>query len=274
MSTAFLDTTVLTNALLKSSALGREARRAIGSYERSELPVYAIKEFKAGPLTNFVWMHNKLAETGSLAEALSALQRMSRTPKRYLVSTAIEALQEAMAELADMTTGDLIEKYGHSARLDAVQCDQYRLAIKAKVYSAWKRKDQLCTEVVQPLDCYLFQGPTDERGLVSLKPTKCSPHPECCLAPQLKAAPDVLKLLRDAVEFCEPQNAEHQRRAKVLRELERKPKSPMTESMCRDLGDAYFAFFSPPNAVVVTTNLRDHEPLARAVGKPVVRPAE
>ena len=46
----------------------------------------------------------------------------------------------------------------------------------------------------------------------------------------------------------------------------------MTERMCDDLGDAIFAFFAPPGSVILTTNMRDFEPLAGALGKSVEKP--
>ena len=58
----------------------------------------------------------------------------------------------------------------------------------------------------------------------------------------------------------------------VLSDLIRNPKRPMTQQMCRDLGDAFFALFAPDNAVILTTNRKDHEPLAHALGKKVESP--
>jgi hypothetical protein len=36
---------------------------------------------------------------------------------------------------------------------------------------------------------------------------------------------------------------------------------------CRRLGDAFFALYAPPDAVILTTNIKDHAPLAEALGK-------
>jgi len=49
-------------------------------------------------------------------------------------------------------------------------------------------------------------------------------------------------------------------------------RTSVTRETCRDLGDAVFAFFCTNNAVVLTTNLRDHEPLAKAIGKKAEKP--
>jgi len=47
---AFVDTTVLTDALLKVGEPRDRAKAAIARFVESLLPVYAIKEFQAGPL--------------------------------------------------------------------------------------------------------------------------------------------------------------------------------------------------------------------------------
>jgi hypothetical protein len=76
----------------------------------------------------------------------------------------------------------------------------------------------------------------------------------------------MLIALRDAI----PENSsrrEDRERRKVLKQLINTPKLPLDRESCRALGDAIFAFFCPEDAVVLTTNLRDHEPLAQAVGK-------
>ena len=65
MSEAFVETTVLTNALLKPGPTANAAKSAIRSFQTSLLPVYAIKEFKAGPLSHYVWLHGKLFTTNS-----------------------------------------------------------------------------------------------------------------------------------------------------------------------------------------------------------------
>ena len=88
MKKAFVDTTILVDLLLKSGQQNARAKAALKQFDTAELPVYAIKELSAGPLQYFAWLHNKFVVLGSYAETIDALQRMSRSPKRYLTSTA------------------------------------------------------------------------------------------------------------------------------------------------------------------------------------------
>jgi hypothetical protein len=72
-SKAYVDTTVLTDALLKQGPQGAVARGALKTYSETILPVYAIREFKAGPLNYWVWLHNKLVLTKSVSKTLDAI---------------------------------------------------------------------------------------------------------------------------------------------------------------------------------------------------------
>jgi hypothetical protein len=270
---AFVDTTVYTDRLLKTGVKGESARKALNSYKHTELPVYAIKEFKAGPLKNFAWMHNTLVTTNSFWESLAALQRMSLSPHRYITSTALEALMEVAKELRNLTNEDLTEKYGKSATKDAMECDMYRYAIKQRIHNSWKRRRRVTTAVVQPLSCYPETELFENRGLIKLDPVnvKCNPTKECCLGPLLRKDVESLKKLRDTIDNL-PQKAENLSRRKALHEIIRKPKQNVSEDYCRALGDAYFALFCPDDAAILTTNTRDHEPLAKALDKEVHSP--
>jgi len=66
MAKAYLDTTILVDILLKNGfEPGQKAQQALEKFDKVELHGYAIKEFKAGALKNFAWMHNKLVATKS-----------------------------------------------------------------------------------------------------------------------------------------------------------------------------------------------------------------
>ena len=65
---------------------------------------------------------------------------------------------------------------------------------------------------------------------------------------------------------------EDARRREALKKLAVHPNSRFERKDCRALGDAYFAFFAPTNADILTTNIKDHLPLASALGKKAVSP--
>jgi hypothetical protein len=146
------------------------------------------------------------------------------------------------------------------------------LAIASLISRSWKKRRKVTNEVIQDLECYTETPPRVQKdGLFDLKPQKCDPKNECSLAAQLRAQPEMLKALRNAIPENSIRREDRDRRA-VLKQLIHNPKLPLDRESCRKLGDAIFAFFCPATAVVLTTNLRDHETLAEAVGKKAEAP--
>src|SRR5271165_767343 len=96
MSKAFVDTSVLTDALLKAGDASKRAISAIRGFEYSETPVYALKEFAGGPLKYWIWAHNKLVKNRSLGKTLLEISRLVRTPQKYAPASMLEALSIAI----------------------------------------------------------------------------------------------------------------------------------------------------------------------------------
>lgn len=267
MSRAFLDTTILVDILLKpKSEESEKAQKALRSFTGADVHGYAIKELKAGPLRNFAWMHNKLRQTGSYYRALTALQRMSLTPRRYTTATALEALKTA-AQSMTRTLGELTEKYGSKAKPDFVLADRYRLALSHRISRAWRSRFDFA-KPVYPLVCYREIAPfKDKFGDIEVKPTECRLNDrECCMGTELRANKDRLTLMRAAILARGRGGLEDQRKTKAIKEILKKHVN-VDEKLCRALGDVVFALFAPENSVVLTTNGRDHKILLEALGK-------
>jgi hypothetical protein len=257
MSDAYVETTVLTDILLKpQTPKNTQAKAALTRYRNTLLPVYSIKEWKAGPLGYFVYVHGKLVQTRSIKDTFQALSLV----RGYRLSTSMEALKAA----ATLSHG--------LGSTDRDHADSYRLALEYLIIRSWRKRRSITTQVVDDLPCYSEAEPhLDKDGLFDLKPTRCDPDEECSLAPQLKSRPELLKALRDAIPEDSGRN-EDQKRRKALKQLINRPKVLLDRDTCRDLGDAIFAFFCPKTAVILTTNLRDHQPLATAIGKKAEKP--
>lgn len=261
MSDAFVETTVLTDLLLKSGSPKQErAKRALARYGRSLLPVYSIKEFKAGPLSYFAYTYDKLVITGSFRKTFVAIASLA---PGYRQSSSIEALAAAAERAAGLPVG---------SSSDEELADRFRYALAKVILGSWVRRRKVTTAVVEELDCYTEAAPRlDKDGLFELRPTKCERDQECCLSERLKGDPDALERLRKAV----PQNSQRRedvKRRQALKQLIKKPHEPLDRDTCRALGDAVFAFLCPAQAVILTTNIRDHEPLAAALGKVAEKP--
>lgn len=260
MRTALLDTTILADALLRRDSRHAAARAVVSRFGRRLLPVYALKEFKRGPLHHYAWLHDVLLGEGSLACAHDRLAKMAQTPQRNLTSTAIEALAEAgrEAELVAQSDERLVERM--------------RLALWVRVVSAWRSRRSLATEVIVPLACYREVETVDGGGsTLALGRLHCEPGEPCAIAAAMLERREDLERLREALRREAP-GRERDRRLDVIALLLERGDAALTESQCLALGDAVFAMFCPDDGVVVTTNPRDHAPLAAALRKSVERP--
>lgn len=270
MPKAYVDTTILVNVLLKRGAVQQTCIAALKRYDSTELPTYALKEMKAGPLSGWIWLHNKCVACRSYAQVLAALHGMARSPRRNLPLTALEAWQE-ISMRNSVTLGQLVESYGRAAIEDVVKADRLRLGLRRRIMTAWRARNSTIS-VVHPLPCYQdAELGFANSGVINCRPVECHPTPNCSLATQMAKDPDKVRLLHAAVEKSPPK-AENARRLKALRHILRTPKRPLDDGMCRALGDAIFAFFAPSNSVILTTNIGDHKVLAEALGKSAETP--
>jgi hypothetical protein len=259
---AFVDTTILTDAALKSGAPKKAAIAALRRFDESELPVYAIKEFKQGPLRYYAWLHNKAVSTRSFHKTLDAIRSISRQRNRQ--STALGALEASFKAMAPRNATQLVGKYGSRATVDAMNVDLLREFTKGAVLRAWSRRRRVTSRVVQELSCYEEAAPYLKRGLLDLTPTDCSKG--CCLATALGKFTVEAGQLRRAIS--PPSKREEINRINALRVIERRP-ARFDERDCRNLGDAYFTLFVPEGSVILTTNLADHKKLGAVLGRTV-----
>ena len=264
---AYVDTTVLTNLLLKKGELNVSASTALTRFEETLLPVYAIKEFKAGPLRRFVWLHNKIVENG-YAGAMDALQRLSGTPQRYLTSTAIEALKTSAYTLGPTSWKELQKKYGsRAANFEQIQAERIWSCVKGCGDESLEETQGEIIKSRPPTAMLHRSRSIPQRWLraTRVRSGVCQSAIYAVWVRELASAPEALRALKKATDQIS--NAEHRRRSQALSDIARKSNVGVTEQQCRALGDAIFAFFAPEDSVVLTTNTRDMEPLAAALGK-------
>jgi hypothetical protein len=208
----------------------------------------------------------------SFSKAMKRIHSISRTPQRYLTSTSIEAVATASySALGQMTPAEAQAKYGSEISLDSIAADELRINLHSIILRAWRKRRRVTTSVVNPLSCYDEIDPVEERGLIVVTPRGCIPGSTCVLARQFREKQKEVEALKAALEASGGTGREHQKRYQALRELTRKS-GPFDHEKCRALGDAVFALLAPEDATILTTNLKDHKPLAEALGKSVVAP--
>jgi hypothetical protein len=194
---------------------------------------------------------------------------MGFTPKRYTIQTAIEALREVAKELETLVNEEVLAKHPDQTLGQAIR-DQYLYHLKRRIVSSWRQRRTVTTEVLQELTCYPERAPRFQPGgLIEKDHLGCDHGGECCLAADLRKRKPALEKMLDVLKTLPPK-PEHQRRIKILKEfLKKKSRFVLEDKYCRGLGDIMFAVFCPDDAVILTTNVKDHEPLAAVFGKQV-----
>ncbi|MBL8677954.1 MAG: hypothetical protein JNK05_02215 [Myxococcales bacterium] len=256
MSKQIIDATVLADARLKSGDRASTANAAIEAGTPSLLPDYAVKEFKNGPLANFVLVHNKCGEVADLGELIAWCGSHFRQPHR--TGTILEALRVA------------------TAGKQSTSLTRIKYELRIRIARAWKRR-RSGTQRFSELACYrgedLNNGLTYDDGANTfvLRRRKCDAEGECSMAVQIADRAEELQALVRAIE-SDPK-PESKKRCSALRILlDPEGLADFDERRCRALGDAVYALLCPVDAEIVTTNVRDHEPLATALGRTVRAP--
>jgi len=106
-------------------------------------------------------------------------------------------------------------------------------------------------------------------GLIDVAERRCSKKGTYALAVRFEAEKGNVRTLLASVE--PDRKPESSKRAKALRVLlEDEGVAKFGRDDCRALSDAVFALLGPTDAEILTTNVRDHEPQAAALGRSVI----
>jgi hypothetical protein len=146
-----------------------------------------------------------------------------------------------------------------------------RLELKRAILRSWNRRGSLFGGPYHILSCYPDAAILEAKGRLEVQPCDCASQGECALKPVIGRRRRDLASIRNAIKK-EASRPEVAKRIKVPRQLEKHFSSLMGSKECRVFGDAYFVLFCPSNAVILTTNLRDIDPMAIALGLMARRP--
>ena len=262
-----VDTTVFTDVLLKTDAQRSRGVAALENSSETLLPVYAIKEFKRGPLHYYVWYHNKIVEASSWQEATSVI-RNNIGMRKNLPATALQALGDFLGSIGKELPADIGLRHP-GMTLESAQLAELQNWLKQRITRAWRKRRKLTTAVISPLSCYVEKDiKTAPSGQLDDDPLKCDVM-DCCLRERYRHRLTEVQRLESA---CTGTKQEVVRRRQALGRLRSHPTKPYEEKHCRALGDAIFALDCPPGGEILTTNVVDHAPLAAALNVTVRRP--
>ncbi|MER9074608.1 hypothetical protein NKH80_17615 [Mesorhizobium sp. M0904] len=270
--TAVLDTSVFADLSLKSDDKNAAAKRAVAKYTDILLFEYMLKEFKQGPLTNFAWLYEKFRETQSHLETLDKLHRMSRTPRTYRTSTALEAYKEAYKLLDKVGMKVILASSSNGDSEDKALADFLGVEVKRIALNAWNKRGNFGT-VTNQLPCYELKDIPAQNGSIDLRPTACSRGANCCVQLEMTGNKSRLKNIQKGLKSAPEKNETTKRRA-VVRKMVNHPNDALTKDECRRIGDAYFVFAAPEGSAVLTTNTKDMVPLGQACSVKIESPCE
>jgi hypothetical protein len=148
--------------------------------------------------------------------------------------------------------------------------DAFRIELKHLTFSAWRKRKTLFGGFTQRLSCYPDSELRVKGELIDTSPRDCPKEANCCLKVKVVSRLSQVSSVRGALKMATSQ--EQTQRKQILKRIEKHPGVLMSPSECRAFGDAYFVLFCPERATILTTNLRDIEPMAQALGIQVQRP--
>jgi len=203
----------------------------------------------------------------SYDRALARLHKRSMSLARNQASSAIEALRRAEQEMSAIASGGNRSAYVLS---DSERAQQMRFALEKVIRSCCRRSLTIPTRITFPLPCCPPAAPTTAPdGSIRLGSRRQPGVTNCGLDAHLQAFRQQIQALCIVVR-AQIKTPENTRRLEALNCVRKG--QPLTDHHCRALGDAVFAICAPPGFLILTTNVRDHEPLARALGKVVAGP--
>lgn len=275
MSKAFVDTTVLCDALgLSSPQKAQVALTALAKYAHSETPVYGLKELRSGPFASWMLTYNVLVVSKTIDEANDRLNRQTAFRPRQASVASRALIAGLMAVVQSLKAMDK----GHVNFDEKAALENYLLT---QILTSWQKRRSIVNRVVQPLTCFV----DDELELVNKQVrfvgarTGCITGVSCGAAIELrKQATQIDKLL---VALRPPKKKkpeegkekhETSRRRVALKEVLARLPNEFPRKDCRALGDAYFCIMAPVDCEILTTNVSDFEPMAAALGKKLKTP--
>lgn len=270
MAGCFLDTTIVVNIADKNDPQYTKSSAYIATNQPAIMPYYALRELLVGYVQILCDSHNAIQASDNPAEALIALLRLNPMQGRKK-EARIKILAEELKGCFDAN------QTGQRDQLNREMLQSLAL----RVNSVWRRAKRINgVSLKQPLGCFNdgkitygesgeLRGPNDSFN--------CHKDKRCAAAGYLSDDQNVLLKL---IEALHPNNLpldvanknENQKRRKALKELQTNGPKKFNKGRCRALGDAYFAAMCPPGSVVLTSNLKDHEPLCEILNKKAVEP--
>jgi len=274
-STVFLDTTTIVDHVLNKGSKER-IDKILKAHSKKIGSQYAKMEIKKGVLQHLILLHNKLVTYPTFQSVLDSLQRISRTPQRNRLSTMLEAISKFFAEIASTRPSEIKKKYGEIPVNEFLQREASSY-LRFTIRRLWKNIDKLFDEVKNPMDCFLdIAEPYLDNHLYKNDPRECKGSKiECKIKKFFQNNQKEFEKIIKAVEKITDKDEETIKRLKSLKDIVRLLPYPnrlfsnkeQNVKECWYCSDAILTVLSPPDAKILTSNIKHYQPICQAVGK-------
>lgn len=266
----FVETTVLAEALLKISTRRQSAVAMIAEYPHSILPVYSIKELKAGPLFGYRWVHDKLLEMKSFIEVRNWIDIQYGSYRKGSAQEALNMGEEATLAGLEIFNGSMFASPRDARSVQEKMADSVRYHIRRRIQFAWRERRKITKSVSNELTCFAESAPwiDESTGFYEDNRLGCDIGEQCCLAHGFSMRRGDLMKLKAAIKGS-IKDEDKRRRKAIYRLLNPKTNKTFGNEECRHLGDAVFVLQCPKECEILTTNIKDLKKLGAALKKNV-----
>jgi hypothetical protein len=270
VSGSFLDTTVLVGLSEFTEPTRSNSQQFVDSHQPSEAGYYASRELLAGPVQYICDAHNVLLGAQNHTEAMLAIRRRIQAAGRKR-EVPLQVLIESLNEIFGTGKAGTPADYKREA-LQAIMIKGQQLWYRANTLKNVRR--------VQQLACFNSGDISIGEGGELRGPNNsfnCLATERCAAAGYLSEAEAALTKLIEALRPAKLDKGargkgENVSRRKALKQIKALGPKLFSKRHCRAIGDAYFAVMCPAGSIIATTNLRDFEPLCKALGKQAEKP--
>jgi hypothetical protein len=266
MAEAFLDSSVVIGLLFRHAGERVACQEILPPLAKPVCSRYVAFEVARGFLRSLIALHNLSFEYPSFSALHQAAHSGQQRFKPYRMASWLGAFDDYFAAL---------EAEG-GASTEVLKLEEFRAKLRVWIRRGWRHigKD---FRVINEIGCREDLPPPtvrpDGRCDQRLPDKDCGQPDACRLLAFVGSEKRKVELLAEVMDALpsETKDGETRRRIAALRHLLTKgPGMEFEGDQCHRCGDAMICLEAPDGHVIATKNRRHFEPIAKALGKPIV----
>jgi hypothetical protein len=271
----FIETTALVDSI--KSEYREILDEILSKYDKKVSSNYVKMEIKRGVIQNLVYLHNKIVMCREMSEVFSAISRLSSTPQRHKLGTALEAITEFFSSIERVTLQEMLDTSGDISHGDYLRRESSSF-IRILIRIVWRRFEKIVDEDINPMSCFVdIEQPKFDNGVYDNSPRTCDKSQfECQIKNFFRENTHSFSRIRDDLQRLPEQSidAETRNRIRSLKEIirllpfnSRKFSNKDGAKDCWRCGDAILAVLSPEGAHVLHRNPKHYDTICKSLNK-------